>query len=80
MDRGGSAGVGSASMRPTWVGVAPVNGYELAVLEAGPLNATRPPTADELVRLGDLGIGIGQSERIAGINAIGARLLVPSGG
>jgi hypothetical protein len=55
-------------------------GYEMAVLEEGPLNLGRPPTASDLVGMAKLGLGMGKAGRISAINAIGSRLRIPRGG
>src|SRR2546430_1518606 len=55
-------------------------GYEMAVLEEGPLNLGRPPTATELLGMAKLGLGMGTTGRISAINAIGSRLRIPPGG
>jgi hypothetical protein len=52
----------------------------MAVLEAGPVDATRSPDPEELERLGRLGLDLGQAQRISGMNSIGSRLQVPAGG
>jgi hypothetical protein len=55
-------------------------GYELALLEQGPVNPDRPPTADELVGMGKLALGMGKTGRADAINAIGSRMGIPAGG
>jgi len=50
------------------------------VLDRGPLNVAVAPSGADLVHMARLGLAMGRGARAAGMNALGARLLIPGGG
>jgi hypothetical protein len=57
-----------------------MSGYAFAVLEEGPYRPRETPTAQQLQKLGRLGLDLGVDERRNAINSIAAHLRVPAGG